>query len=82
MTEMLCATTSCRSRAIRIRSSPARRRNSSWRLCSSAAARWLRARMTSATASRNSSKIASPTANPALAWPGLPISQGGHIDAT
>ena len=82
MTEMLCATTSCRSRAIRIRSSLARRRSSSSRLRCSAAARWLGIRISSATLSRNTSPAASPSANAAVAWPLWPISQGGHTDAT
>jgi hypothetical protein len=63
MTEMLCATTSCRSLAIRIRSSLARRRSSASRLTCSAAARWLRLLISSATISRKISTAASLSAN-------------------
>ena len=76
MTEMLCATTSCRSRAILIRSSLARRRSSSSRLRCSATARWLLMRISSAALSRNTNPAASPSANAAEGWPLWPISHG------
>ena len=67
MTEMLCVTTSCRSLAILIRSSLARLRSSSSRLCCSAAARWLLLRISSSADSKNISPAASPSANATFA---------------